>query len=257
VIEHLSRGRDFDVYFGWSEERGCGCAVKLVRRDRRHNPSARARLLGEGRLLRALSHPHIVRLYDMQDDPALLVLETLTGETLDHMICGPRRLALADVATLGMQLCSAIGYLHRKGFLHLDLKPSNIICDNGQAKLLDLSIARRPGSAKAGIGTPRYMAPEQARGGVMSPATDIWGMGAVLFCAAAGRPPAAWCPEVTSDPQPQPWACYPQLQHRAERLQAHRRVPAAFAAVIEAALEPDPGKRPTVGELAGILDPLA
>ena len=247
VIEHLSRGRDFDVYFGWSAERECGCAVKTLRPDRVQSASGRRRLLGEGRLLRALSHPHVVRLYEMHDRPPLLVLETLTGETLDRMICGPRRLALADIATLGLQLCSAIGYLHRQGFLHLDLKPSNIICDNGQAKLLDLSIARRPGSSKAGVGTPRYMAPEQARGGTVSPATDVWGMGAVLFCAAAGRLPTAWC-----DEQP----TYPQLWHRAEPLRTHRRVPAAFGAVIEAALAPDPDGRPTLGELAGILDPL-
>jgi eukaryotic-like serine/threonine-protein kinase len=247
VIEHLSRGRDFDVYFGWSEHRECGCAVKLIRPDRVESASASRRLLGEGRLLRGLTHPHIVRLYDMQDRPAVLVLETLTGETLDHMICGPRRLALADVAMLGLQLCSAIGYLHRQGYLHLDLKPSNIICDNGQAKLLDLSIARRPGPSRAGVGTPRYMAPEQARGGEMRRATDVWGMGAVLFCATAGRPPAAWCDAECS---------YPQLWHRAEPLRRHRRLPAAFGNVIEATLDPDPDKRPTVGELAGALDPL-
>ena len=247
VVEHLSRGRDFDVYFGWSADRECGCAVKLVRPDRVTSASAIRRLLSEGRLLRGLTHPHIVRLYDMQDRPAVLVLETLTGETLDQMICGPRRLALADVATLGLQMCSAIGYLHRQGYLHLDLKPSNIICDNGQAKLLDLSIARRPGPARAGVGTPRYMAPEQARGGEMSRATDVWGVGAVLFGAAAGRPPAAWCDEQSS---------YPQLSQRAESLRTHRRLPAAFGNVIEATLDPDPAARPTIGELAGALDPL-
>ncbi|MGZ4251936.1 MAG: protein kinase domain-containing protein [Solirubrobacteraceae bacterium] len=80
---------------------------------------------------------------------------------------GDARIVL--VATLGLQLCSAIGYLHRQGCLHLDLKRSNIICHSGQAKLLDLGISRRPGPSKAGIGTPRHMAPEGELVGVLDP----------------------------------------------------------------------------------------
>ena len=65
----------------------------------------------------------------------------------------PRRLAIADVAHLGLQICSSIGYLHGRGFLHLDLKPSNVIVAGGQVKVIDLSLARRPGpvAARAGV----------------------------------------------------------------------------------------------------------
>jgi serine/threonine protein kinase len=76
-------------------------------------------------------------------------------------VTGLRRLIL--------QLCSAIGYLHRQGYLPLDHKPSDIICDNGQAKLLDLGISRRSGPSKAGIGTPRHVAPEGELVGALDP----------------------------------------------------------------------------------------
>ena len=75
------------------------------------------------------------------------MLETIDGETLKHL-CERRRTACppTDIAFLGMHLCSAIQYLHRNGVLHLDLKPSNVISDQGLAKVIDLSIAKRPGT---------------------------------------------------------------------------------------------------------------
>ena len=99
--------------------------------------ASRRRLVREGELLLELAHPHIVRAYELRRRAPhpVLVLETLGGETLEHMIqSAPRRLAIADVAHLGLQLCSAIGYLHGHGYLHLDLKPSNVI------------VAERPGA---------------------------------------------------------------------------------------------------------------
>ena len=91
-----------------------------------------------------------------------------------------------------MHLCSAVQFLHRHRIVHLDLKPSNVISDLGQAKLIDLSIARAPQLVKPGIGTRRYMAPEQVHGGEIGTYTDMWGLGAVLFEAApCSRPVAA------------------------------------------------------------------
>jgi eukaryotic-like serine/threonine-protein kinase len=174
LIELIHRGHACDTYDAWSHERGCRVIVRTPR-DRRH----RGDLLREGRLLQRLAHPHIVRAYEVRRRPPTVVLETLSGATLAKLLeDGP--LDAGDALELGRQLCSAIGYLHRQGWLHLDIKPSNLIADGGRLKVIDLSIAQRPGRIEAGTGTERYMAPEQARGGVVGPAADVWGIGRVL-----------------------------------------------------------------------------
>jgi len=249
VIAHLSRGRALDVYDAWSYERDCRCVLKLVRPDRRGHRSTRRRLLQEGRLAATLRHPHLVAGYEVLERPQpAAVLETLDGETLAHLVARRRRrrLAAADLAHLGMQLCSAMHYLHAEGFLHIDLKPSNVIADRGQAKVIDLSLARRPGRATRGVGTRAYMAPEQARGGLLTAATDVWGIGAVLHEAASGSPPF--------DPRAN-GVRYPQLKGRAVPLSSLRRLPRSLAQALDACLEPDPAGRPAVGELSAALDP--
>ena len=94
------------------------------------------------------------------------------------------------------------------------------------------------------MGTRQYMAPEQVRGGILSEATDVWGIGAVLFEAATGRRPF------------EAERRYQQLERRADSVRSHRRVPAAFAKAVDSCLEPAPTQRPTVDELAEILNGL-
>ena len=250
VVVHLARGRVLDAYGVWSSERDCLCVAKVLRPDRLDDRRSRRRLRGEGRLVMQLAHPHIVRGYELIERPEpVLVLEALTGETLDGLIERlPRRLPRTELAALGLQLCSAMSYLHSRGFLHLDLKPSNIVCESGQARVLDLSVSRRPGPARRPVGTRVYMAPEQARCGFLTEATDVWGIGGVLYEAAAGRRPF----HGREDPEG-----YPQLGRRAEPMRIHRRLPRALAAAIDACLEPDPTLRPSTRELAAVLDPLA
>jgi serine/threonine protein kinase len=280
VIEHLSRGRRLDVYDVWSEERGCRCVIKALRPERAHEPTARKLLIREGALLERLAHPHLVRGYETLLGAApMIVLETLGGQTLAHMIEEERReLTPAELAQLGLQLGSAIRYLHRSGFLHLDLKPSNIVADGGRAKVIDLSLARPPGPAPAGIGTWSYLAPEQARGGELGPAADVWGIAVVLFEAATGSPafdaPGDSLdddePSVTSDGGMEPgedrptWESddlaqedYPQLDGTAVPVGSLRRLPGPLADLIDDCLSPDPGDRPVLGELLARLEPLA
>jgi serine/threonine protein kinase len=279
VIEHLSRGRRLDVYDAWSEERGCRCVVKALRPERAGEETARALLVREGELLERLSHPHLVRGYETLLDPApMIVLETLGGETLAHMIEEEEReLAPAELAHLGLHLGSAIRYLHRSGFLHLDLKPSNVVADGGRAKVIDLSLARPPGPAPAGIGTWCYLAPEQARGGELGPAADVWGIGVVLFEAATATP-AFDDPDELSDDEPsateddagasfeerRSWASddrghgdYPQLRETAAPVGSRRVLPFSLGYLIDACLSPDPDDRPLLQELLAGLEPLA
>ena len=132
-----------------------------------------------------------MRAYEVIERPQpVVILETLDGETVAHLLeRRPAGLDADEVAWLGLHLASALGYLHRHGLLHLDVKPANVIAEAGRAKLIDLSIARPPGPCRAGGGTWAYMAPEQATGGHVDEAADVWGLGTVLFEAAAGRPP--------------------------------------------------------------------
>jgi serine/threonine protein kinase len=181
-------------------------------------------LIREGRLLQRLTHPHIVRAYELIEQPdSVLVLESLNGDTLGYIIEEERRLPLKDVVYLGLQLCSAMQYLHRQGFLHLDLKPDNIISCCNLAKVIDFNIAQPPGRAYKASGTLIYMAPEQARGEELTPATDSWGIGSVLYEALTGRPPFAG-PDDDADEEEGPER-FSQLKGRASALRNHRRVP--------------------------------
>jgi serine/threonine protein kinase len=249
VIAHLSRSALLDVYDVWSEERDCRCVAKLLRPDRADDARARRRMLDEGRLLERLTHPHVVRAYETLERPQpIVILETLGGATLAHLIVSrARRLPLADVLFLGVQLCSAVGYLHRNGVLHRDLKPANVVADRGQAKLIDLSLARPPGRVAPGGGTPNFMAPEQARGGGIGDSTDVWGLGAVLYSAATGHAP------FDADGAS---GRYPQLERRAERVSAQRRAPAAFTELVASCLDPQPERRPAIPVLTSELDSL-
>ena len=245
VLAHLRRGTLVDVYDCWSLTRRCRCVAKIVRPDRATDTRTARRLLREGRLLRRLEHPHIVRAYDVLRHPQpTLVLETLTGATLSHVLQQwPRGLEPADVAILGLQLCSALHYLHASGILHLDLKPSNIIADAGSAKVIDLDIARAPGPGR-GEGTRQYMAPEQIRRAELSCTTDVWGLGVVLFEALTRRSPFQFDATTT----------YPQLEMHALNVRRYRRAaPVELTSIIDAALEPDPAARPTVDEIATAL----
>jgi serine/threonine protein kinase len=179
LLEQLSSGHSCDTYDAWSEARGCRVIVRTG--DVRE----------EGRLLRRLTHPNIVRVYEVHRD--WIVLETLSGSTLAAL----PQLDRDDAIEMGRQLCSAIGYLHRQGWLHLDLKPDNLIADGGRLKLIDFSIAQRPGPVESGTGTRRWMAPEQERGGLVSTASDVWGIGAVLRWAGLDY-------EVPEDPAQRP-----------------------------------------------------
>ena len=275
ILAHLHQSNNFDVYDVFSEERACRCIAKTPRQDLLESERVAGRLLREGSLLENLTHPHLARLYEVVEEPPVaLILETLTGETLAHLIdTNLRRLPLREVAHLGLHLCSVVHYLHGRSILHLDLKPSNIVSERGLAKILDLSIAHPPGPTRAGAGTTQYMAPEQITGGEVDAATDVWGIGAVLFEAATAEVPFnAEYEETGSDDDPadetgtDEWTStggtgtgagdpedYEQLTRRADPVRAHRRVPAAFNDVVARCLDPDPGARPTVAELTNTL----
>jgi serine/threonine protein kinase len=235
TIAHLNRSNRYDTYEVWSEERLCSCVAKRARPDAPKRTTAALRL--EAERLIELCHPHIVRGYELVDDT--LIMETLDGETVAHLIAS-KRLETDEVAWLGLQTASALQYLHGQGLLHLDVKPGNLIATGGRAVLIDLSMARPPGRYKRGLGTWCNLSPEQARGDELTAAADVWGLGTVLLEAALGRP---------AFPQEEPE--YPQLVH------APPAVDGPLGDVIAACLAFAPEDRPTLPDLAAALLPHA
>jgi eukaryotic-like serine/threonine-protein kinase len=244
VVQLLSRNLDYDVRLVHSLERDCLCVAKSVRAFRLDEEPVSARLLAEGQLLARLTHPHLVRAYDVVDTPRpTVVLEVLPGHTLSRVIQDrDAGLGTLDLARLGSQLCSALGYLHRCGYLHLDLKPSNLVVAGGLLKVFDLGLARPPGPSPAGHGTPEYLAPEQARGDEVGAATDVWGVGGVLYRAATRRRPF---------PEAARTETFPQLSRRVRPID--RRLPRHLTDLVLACLDPVPGARPGVDEVAEVL----
>jgi eukaryotic-like serine/threonine-protein kinase len=260
LLDLLHRSRGYDVYDAWSMERHCRCVIKTPRADRLDDPKLWRRLEQEGRLLYRLTHPHILRGYDViPGPPPAVVTETLRGQTLEYILEHSRRLTAAEAAVLGMQLCSAVAYLHQQGYLHLDLKPSNIVIDGGRAIVIDLSIAREPGPGTPGLGTWAYLAPEQALGDQLGPAADAWGIGVVLYEALTGRPlfgegedDEVGDSELFTDSfDPED---YPQLQGRVPGIGTVRRLPAGLATAVDACLDPDASCRPSLLELSALLE---
>lgn len=277
VLDHLSRGKHLDVHDAWSAERATRCVVKMLRPDMAGDRPAARRLEAEARLLRRLEHPHIVRGYRAPGaTEPISVMETLTGSTLAHLLhTTPRRLSVPEIAHLGMHVASAMRYLHAQGWLHLDLKPGNIVAEAGRAKVIDLSIAHRPGRTAPGRGTWCYLAPEQARGDHLGPAADVWGLGAVLYEATTGERAfddpdddtgtgtdgGAGDAPTTDDEHDSTTGAgheYPQLAGPPEPVRRHRRrTPAALVELIDRCLAMEATARPSIDDVLGALEELA
>ena len=184
------------VYLGQDRRLARIVAVKLIKPSWAEDPEWVKSFLGEARLMARVSDPGIVQIFDVGRAPEgpYYVAEFVDGESLaSRLRRGP--LSPRNACGLAIQLSRALGHAHEQRIVHRDIKPANIlISSRGQVKVGDFGVARLTGAtteapASLILGTPRYMAPEQARGHQTTPATDVYSVGVVLYEMLAGRPP--------------------------------------------------------------------
>jgi serine/threonine protein kinase len=163
----------------------------------RESLDLRERMLREARALGGLSHPNVITVYDVvvADGEPMVVLEMVPSRNLATMIAEQGVLSVPQAAVVGFATAAALRAAHRAGITHRDVKPGNVlVAHDGRVKLTDFGIARNVADAPmttAGLvlGSPAYIAPEVAAGHAVTPAADLWGLGATLFAAIEGRPP--------------------------------------------------------------------
>jgi serine/threonine protein kinase len=196
VDAFLGKGGMAEVYKVWDTHRGVYLAMKLLHEDLALDNVFVRRFKREAQTLARLQHPNIVRFYGLEQEGRLvfMLMDYIEGETLKHKIFdaqGP--LPINQVMSYMRPFCQALQYAHNEGMVHADIKPGNIMIDKtGRVLLSDFGIARMTESATVtmvGAGTPAYMAPEQARGDMPSPKTDIYSLGIVLYELLTGERP--------------------------------------------------------------------
>ena len=157
----------------------------------------RARVMREARAAARMDHPGSVTVFDVLEDEGSIdiVMELVEAPSLADVVHEQGPLSPAEVATVGVDLLDALAAAHRRGIVHRDVKPGNIlVLAGGTVRLTDFGVASlvdHPSLTASGkiIGSPAYMAPEQALGRPTGPAADLWGLGATLYFAVEGRPP--------------------------------------------------------------------
>ena len=254
VEGELGRGGWGVVLAGRHRQLGREVAIKELPRAFAGDPTVRARFVAEARLLASLDHPHIVPVYDFVEHEGLclLVMEKLPGGTVwaEFTAQGlvPERACAVVLAT-----CTALQFAHQRGILHRDIKPENLMYSvQSVVKVTDFGIAKVIGggetmATRAGdiLGTPAYMAPEQAQGGELTPATDVYAVGTMLYELLCGRLPypedgdalATLYRHVHEDPTPLRTVL--------------PSVPEPIAAVAMRAIARDPADRPASAEALG------
>ena len=259
IVSALGRGGMGEVYRADDLELGQTVALKFLtafRTDER----ARARLRGEVRHARQISHPNVCRVYDIGDANGELYLsmEYVDGEDLAALLKRIGRLPIDKGVEIARKLCAGLAAAHAKGVLHRDFKPANIMIDGqGEVRIMDFGLAAAADNIDVGdvrSGTPAYMAPEQLAGREATRQSDLYALGLVLYELLTGKPPFAAkdLQELLrlreGAPATTPSTLIPEITPRLER-------------AVLACLEPDPKLRPASAlEVSASLpggDPLA
>lgn len=206
IRRKIGQGAMGVVYEGWDDRLERPVAIKAIQ-EATESKEARIRLWREARSLARVNHPHVCQVFDVleEGEALVLILELLDGQSLaDRLLTG--MITTAEALGIERQALGALQALHDLGIIHRDLKPSNVFLTQHGIKLLDFGLARTTDSTFTGdpnqtrtaasltapgliVGTPQYMAPEQASGLAVGPAADIFAAGTVLYEMLTGRRP--------------------------------------------------------------------
>ncbi|HEX5983667.1 MAG TPA: serine/threonine-protein kinase, partial [Solirubrobacterales bacterium] len=257
VLKPIGGGSRYEVCLVWDESLYALGVAKVLRPDQAGNEKALRDLALEVEALGALAHPTLVRSFGaVLDGPKPHVLiEHLEGPSLRRLIKRDGAIPIEQLLPLAAYVAGALQYMAQAGYVHLDVKPDNIVMGL-PPRLIDLSIARtleRAGRTDGPLGTDPYMAPEQCvpreeAATPIGPATDVWGLGATLFHAVSGEKPF---PRGSGDGGPER---FPQLVEEPRELPAW--VPEELGSLILEMLPRDPGERPGCAEVVERLQPL-
>lgn len=189
VLDRLGEGAMGVVYRARDRLMGRVVALKMLSDEFEAEAELHQRFQREGEAIGQLNHPNIVSVYDMgeADGHLYIAMELIEGDDLRTLIEKRVPLPIVERVRIFMQICAGLGYAHERGIVHRDVKPANIIVTTlGRVKLLDFGLARldsRASITRRGVilGTPDYMAPEQAQGRPIDARTDLFAAGAVLY----------------------------------------------------------------------------
>ncbi|MEU1844159.1 serine/threonine-protein kinase [Micromonospora sediminicola] len=199
----IGRGGMGQVWAGYDERLDRPVAVKFLRQmevpeDEREVAVKRFRR--EARVTARLDHPGVPVVHDLGEhgQDLYIVMQLVPGVVLADLIAEQEELPVGEVASIAAQICSVLAVAHDASLVHRDLKPQNVmITPSGVVKVLDFGVAALLGPAEASrltatghtLGTPAYIAPEQASGGAVGPGADLYALGCILFEMLAGKPP--------------------------------------------------------------------
>jgi tRNA A-37 threonylcarbamoyl transferase component Bud32 len=197
IIDKLGQGAMGEVFRALDPVLGREVAIKVVTGKLSTDERARVRFQREAQAAAQLNHPNIITVYDFGEEQgmAFMAMELLEGNDLRELLAQGKPSGLEDKLKVMEQILDGLAFAHAKGLVHRDLKPGNVhVLPSGQIKIMDFGLARRSqdGAATGVImGTPFYMAPEQAQGARATARTDIFSLGAMFYEILSGRRPFA------------------------------------------------------------------
>jgi len=245
ICEAIHRSSMSTVFKAYDRQSAQTVAVKVPLMNLEADPAFYSRFQREEEIGKVLDHHGILKIIPVEHKSRpYIVMEFVKGQTLDRLTQSIGILPISDTLKIVSRLCDALEYMHSRGVIHRDMKPSNImVCDDGALRIMDFGIAKNEamrritfGSFSPTIGTPDYMAPEQVKGKRGDQRTDIYSLGAILYEMLTGQVPfkgpnlyAVMNARLTGDPSA-PRILNPEISPQIEEVVLH-------------AMERDPLKR--------------